>query len=206
MNSIKMQLSTKLDSYRLHLRRFHTFYTGVTVFTGPNGYGKSQTLLQIESFAIKNNIPHYYYKDSINGQNNLIQRLLSTDIALMATMVQSSEGERIHIGLSYIEPFVKYQVSLAKQQNKPLILLFDELDSGASIDRLESVQVMLNNIISIYPNTFIFVSANSFALLKGYSIYDTYYSKYLAPINTYNEFYNLIKSQVKVLDKRYSKL
>lgn len=203
--TLNIDLSTKLDNIKLHLRKQHTFNPGITIFIGPNGYGKSQTLNQIHSFANNNNIPHFYYKDSLTGQQNLIQNLLDSDITLMSTMVQSSEGERIHLGLAYIEPFILDRIKLAKQKNKPLILLFDEIDSGASIDRLETVQVMLNNILSISPpNTYIFVSANNFALLKGYPIYDTYYSKYLTPITTYNEFEILIKDRVKVLDKRYA--
>lgn len=200
--------------------------SNVHIFIGPNGSGKSQSLFELKneinekyndgnSFDSSSNpfilamerhhkdinVPVYHYKthanDRVDNSNFDISKMVSAF---------SSEGERMNS--SWIDWCSEVWLPhLKKHRPKEYWLLFDELDSGLSFDRLSLQLYQLSGIIKAEtehgykPN--IVITSNSYELLEvTQELFDNV-SIYWVPtrkeieINSYIKFRNLYKSRFK---------
>ena len=77
---------------------------GLTILVGCNGYGKSTLLNNIRGILDDEHIPYYDYNNQYDAPiDNKDQFLFGpdSDLGVLSTIMQSSEGENISIGLHF---------------------------------------------------------------------------------------------------------
>lgn len=200
------------DCGNLYARAEHTFNKGVTVLVGCNGSGKSTTLTQIKNQLESNEEPYFAFDNVTSGGNRLYQGLLngwySGGVESLCSLACSSEGEKIHQNI-----MIKAQSGLgaaikkAKENNsKELFLLWDAVDSGASIDNIIELKDFFNLVIEDQKerndiDVFVIVSANSYEMANGEACYDIGHNKYIS-FNNYEEYKKFILKSRKFKERR----
>lgn len=200
------------DCGNLYARAKHTFNKGVTVLVGCNGSGKSTTLTQIREQLKAKQEPYFAFDNVSSGGSGLYQGLLdgwySGGIGALCSLACSSEGEKIHQNI-----MIKVQSSLgaaikkAEEKNsKELFLLWDAVDSGASIDNIIELKDLFNTIIKDQKekndiDVFVIVSANSYEMANGEACYDIGHNKYIS-FNSYEEYKKFILKSRKFKERR----
>lgn len=156
----------KLEDYSHHTEiPLKKCTTPITIFLGPNGTGKSQSLLNIRRECDALGIKCISYS---NKRNDIISRFgLDAGIEALISGFHS-EGERIEDSITFW--FSKNVAKLKSEDN--IVILLDELDSGLSIDKLKYI---LNQFIILlvtnkrtYPNKDIRIifTCNSWEMLS----------------------------------------
>lgn len=128
------------DDFVLYKCDSFTFTPGITSLVGCNGSGKSTLLGFTENYLEKADITYLEWNDRQSGGYNLMDKFLNFDnnIEGLAAMALSSEGERIVHGLGDIFP--KMGSLVRKGSGKPLVVLFDAIDSGMSVDEIIEIR------------------------------------------------------------------
>lgn len=140
-NEITVNIPTKpYDDFVLYKCDSFTFTPGITSLVGCNGSGKSTLLGFTEKYLEKADITYLEWNDRQKGGYSLMDKFLNIDnnIEGLAAMVLSSEGERIVHGLGDIFP--KMGSLVRKGSGKPLVVLFDAIDSGMSVDEIIEIR------------------------------------------------------------------
>lgn len=200
------------DCGNLYTRSEHTFNSGITVLVGCNGSGKSTTLTQIREQLRANNEPYFAFDNVKNGGSSMFQGLLEGwhpgGVDALCSLACSSEGEKIHQNI-----MIKAQSGLgaaiqkAKENyDNELFLLWDAVDSGASIDNIIELKDFFNLIIKDQKekndiDVFVIVSANSYEMANGESCYDINHNKYIT-FKNYESYKRFILKSRKFKERR----
>ena len=200
------------DCGNLYTRAEHTFNKGITVLVGCNGSGKSTTLTQIKEQLRSKQEPYFAFDNVTSGGSSLYQGLLdgwySGGVNALCSLVCSSEGEKIHQNI-----LIKAQSGLGaaikkaeENGSKELFLLWDAVDSGASIDNIIELKDFFNTIIKDQKekndiDVFVIVSANSYEMANGEACYDISHNKYIS-FNDYEEYKKFILKSRKFKERR----
>lgn len=144
---------------------------GFTALVGPNGAGKTTMLQQIKEHARKDGIEVWEYSNVRDGgQMARSQYQLAGDIANLAASLTASEGENVALNFSNKVGELGARVRRAAAEKKPLIVLLDAIDSGASIDRARELRGLFDLIyeqdISKGAEVYIVMAVNSYELAK----------------------------------------
>ena len=124
------------DWYGIHQGFNLLLRPGYTALVGPNGAGKTTLLQQIKEIAEKKGHDVFWYSNLEDGGSTAMERnTLKDNLGFVATAICSSEGERIAMSFGDILPQLGARVRKDIAEDKPLFILLDGLDSGASIDR-----------------------------------------------------------------------
>lgn len=124
------------DWYGIHQGFNLLLRPGYTALVGPNGAGKSTLLRQIKELAEKRGYDVFWYSNQEDGDTIAMERnVLRGNMSFVAASLCSSEGERVALSFGDIVPQIGVRVRKDIAENKPLFILLDGLDSGASIDR-----------------------------------------------------------------------
>ena len=98
-------------------------------------------------------------------------------------------------------------IKKAEENNsKELFLLWDAVDSGASIDNIIELKDFFNTIIKDQKekndiDVFVIVSANSYEMANGEACYDISHNKYIS-FNDYEEYKKFILKSRKFKERR----
>lgn len=178
---------------------------GVTILTGCNGSGKTTLLRMIKETLQSSKIPVMHYSNEHEGGATAIsERLLMDDINIVATLMQSSEGEQIYINLGNTASKIARFVQNCKEK-KELWILLDSVDSGLSIDNIIEIKEYLFKTIlddTKDKDVFIICSANSYELCKDNSCFDVYSGEYIE-FKNYEDYRNYILDSRKQKDNRF---
>lgn len=149
IEALQVQVSTKpFDNFVLYKNKKFDILPGVTSLVGCNGSGKSTF---IEHFLIpylnKHDIEHIDWNDRQKGGYTLMDKFLNFDnnIEGLAAMALSSEGERIVHGISEVLPKIGHKVR--NSGGKPLVVTFDAIDSGMSVDEIIEIRDLCFDVI-----------------------------------------------------------
>lgn len=124
------------DWYGIHPGFPLSLRPGYTALVGPNGAGKTTLLRQVEEIAKAKGYDVFYYSNQEDGGSTSMERnMLQDNLQFVATAMCSSEGERVAMSFADILPKLGSRVRKDIAEDKPLFILLDGLDSGASIDR-----------------------------------------------------------------------
>ena len=90
--------------------------------------------------------------------------------------------------------------------SKELFLIWDAVDSGASIDNIIELKDFFNTIIKDQKekndiDVFVIVSANSYEMANGEACYDISHNKYIS-FNDYEEYKKFILKSRKFKERR----
>ena len=135
------------DWYGIHPGFTLSLRPGYTALVGPNGAGKTTLLRQVEEIAKAKGYDVFYYSNQEEGGSTSMERNVMRDnLEFVATAICSSEGERIAAAFGDILPQLGSRVRKDIAENKPLFILLDGLDSGASIDRTRELMSLFELI------------------------------------------------------------
>lgn len=164
MNEITIPFTGYYESHR----KFEvTFTKGITTLVGKNGSGKSSMIKEMEIYLKNKNIPVFTY-DHVIEERNILPRAMgfNGDITVAASFMSSSEGEKVIVGygnqLGNIRSFCAFH-----KEDEIVVLLFDGLDSGVSINVIKELLEVFNLLITEFPNVMIVNTANNYEFLNG---------------------------------------
>ena len=177
-----------------------TINPGITVLVGKNGIGKTTLLMQIEQSLKKQKIPYLTYNELTDGRWSMQRALDAQNMQFLATLYQSSEGQKIHLNLGQFAEKVGRFIS--KYRNETVFVLFDAIDSGLSIDNIAEVKDFFDLVVKDNPNVYIIVSANSYEMANGSSCFDVQKCEYCT-FTDYNDYRTFILTQKELNNGRH---
>lgn len=200
------------DCGNLYTRAEHTFNSGITVLVGCNGSGKSTTLTQIRDQLKTNDEPYFAFDNVRNGGSSMFQGLLEGyhpgGVNALCSLACSSEGEKIHQNIMIK---AKSGLGAAIQKAKDscaseLFLLWDAVDSGASIDNIIELKDFFKLVIKDQKerndiDVYVIVSANSYEMANGEACYDINHNKYIA-FKDYDDYKKFILKSRQFKERR----
>jgi len=148
-----------------------TISTGINTLIGCNGSGKTTLLKSIEEYLKKEKIKYFKYSNYKDGGSNASSFYsFEGNTQMLATNMLSSEGEEIYnnLGMRFLRKIGKYIRS--NPDEKEIWFLIDSIDSGLSIDNIEEVKELFNEICKSNKEKdyYFVIAANNFEL-----VYDT---------------------------------
>lgn len=142
------------------------FTQGVTTIVGRNGSGKTSMINEINAYLKKINIPTFHYNQLSEGASTAARSMLSGNISVGATYLQSSEGEKVIV--SYGNNLASIKKFLTENRDKECVfLLCDGLDSGVSINVIKELQDIFHLFQNDFPNVIIVNTTNNYEFTKG---------------------------------------
>lgn len=186
-----------VDWFELHHGFTLNLNPGFTALVGPNGAGKTTLLHQIKKYAEMNGIDVWSYSNIVDGGDNARQAyLFHGDIKYLATAALSSEGEQVAMNFSLKVGELGATVRNAKQQGKPLFVLLDAIDSGASIDRARDLRnlfdLIYRNDIAHGAEVYIVMAVNHYELVKAPATCVNVRNGKTVAFNSYDEYADFI--------------
>lgn len=182
------------DNVKMYLNSKVTINPGLTVLVGCNGSGKTTLLIYIKEKLKALNIPYISYDNLMDGSYMAIStHMLYNDIASVAELATSSEGEQIYFNLGNIASDIGRFIQNNRDAAE-LFILLDAIDSGLSIDNiLEIKEGLFKAILSDNPDkdVYILVCANSFEMSIDTPCLDVRTGKYRT-FKSYNSYRNFI--------------
>lgn len=137
-----------------------------TILVGPNGTGKTLSLLKMEYECKQNNIKCVKYS---NKHEDIVQKAGLDWDPYKLLCAFHSEGERINDSFNNWCETVLAKELVNNEDN--IYILLDELDSGLSVDRIESLVMSLYYVIEhehkVHPKRMInfVITCNSYEML-----------------------------------------
>lgn len=159
------------DVFGIHSGYVLDLKPGYTPLVGPNGAGKTTLLHQLRDYAKEHGYLVFEYSNLADGGNVARQSyLFRGDVSLLAASSFSSEGEQIAFNFGQAVKRLGAAVRDAKTQSKPLFILLDALDSGASIDRARELRGFFDLVYRDAGEiAYIICACNSYELVRGVS-------------------------------------
>lgn len=189
---------------------------GVTVLVGCNGTGKTTLLNEINNQLNRENVPHIFYNNKLDGGRASMDSLLFYGrMQELAQRAFSSEGEEIVLNfgdfISRVRDFYKTGRSFRSYkepnpEHKERWILFDAVDSGMSIDNMKEIkeifELMIEDGKKQNLEVYIIISTNSFEFAKDSVCLDVTNLKYRT-FKSYNAYSNFIMNSKINKNKRY---
>lgn len=182
-------LSITFTGYYEDHRKFTVdFRKGLTTVIGKNGSGKTSMIREMDDILHRDNIPHYTYIQNDKGPKLFHSGLMSggSSFATSNEYFLSSEGERILVTYGAMITTIKQFLETNKDEDI-VVLLFDGLDSGLSINNIHSIRDIFNLMINDYPNVCIINTANNYEFVKDTRCVHARTGRDVS-IKTYNDF------------------
>lgn len=195
------------DDGNIYEHKTVTLNSGFTVLVGCNGSGKTTMLRQIKRYCEKNNIPVISFDNYQEGGSHAMEKWgFYAQYDLISEAMISSEGERINMNLGEyarkIGKFISDNI-----MSKEIVILFDAIDSGLSVDYIvELKELLIKTIIQdcesrgITP--YIIASANEYELARGEQCLVAAKCKYVS-IKSYDKYRKIIIETRKKKNERY---
>ena len=205
--SFKLTKSPYDRGVNIYSKATFNFESGVTILVGCNGSGKTTLIELVKEKLDKIGIPYYEfdnYKDG--GHTGISSALFRNNIQVAATMMCSSEGEKITINMGQEAAKIGNWFKEHKDE-KELWLFFDAVDSGLSIDNICDIkEYLFKTIIEDKrfgdKDIYIICSANSYEFANGSNCMDIYSAKYIK-FKDYEDYKKFIVKSKERKDKRY---
>lgn len=199
----KFIIPTKPYDFRLYSRKEVSFNPGFTALVGCNGSGKS-TLMHIIHDQLRNepDILALIYDDRFDGGDHLTSRFsFYGNTTGMASMILSSEGEKIYYGISHFVSSLKHKIDDANP--KEIWIFMDAVGSGLSIDGIDEVKDLYQIIKDDNSERDIYfvVSTNEYEFARDSDCIDVTTFKHMT-FTTYDEYRNYILKTKQKKDKR----
>lgn len=163
-----MKINIK-DVFGIHSGYTLDLQPGYTPLVGPNGAGKTTLLHQLRDYAKAHGILVFEYSNLSDGGGVARQSyMFRGDASLFAASVFSSEGEQIALNFGEAVRKLGAAVKDAQTQGRPLFILLDALDSGASIDRIRELRSFFELVCQDAGETaYIICASNSYELVRS---------------------------------------
>ena len=190
------------DDNKIFSKASVSIESGVTVLVGCNGAGKTTMLKMIEEQLKKSKEAYLYFDNLREGNSSAMEEFgWRGDMGKLATMLCSSEGERIMIVLG--EKAGEIGRIAAKNRDKDIFILFDAVDSGFSIDNIcDLKELLFNTVLEDHPkDVYIICTANSYEMARNEDCIDVNACKHIR-FKDYEDYRNFILTSRERKDKR----
>ena len=165
------------------------FSPGITILVGCNGAGKTTLLQNINDMQDK----CLYLDNRRENAENTFQMMAGRDtVSLASSLIFCSEGEalRENIAVNFAPRIGKFVTDNPKLDK--LVILFDAIDSGLSIDNILELKEFFSFLLSdIGKETYIIVAANTYEMVAGEECVDVQTGKKIR-FNNYDEYKNFV--------------
>lgn len=192
------------EDKRLYCRKTVSFEPGLTVLCGCNGSGKS-TLLRLIRDQLKDDdsvcMLHFdNYNDG--GGHDISKLMFFGDYTSGATMMMSSEGERISQSVGrFIQ---KVGTTVRREKPTEVWVLMDAVGSGLSIDGIDEIKDFTEFIRGAEPGIVFYfvVCTNEYEFAAGSDCVDITTFTHRT-FGSYEDYKKFILATRKKKDKRY---
>ena len=144
------------------------FKPGITVLVGCNGAGKTQTLREIVDECKTKEIPFYVLDNYAEGAKGTLDRIMNFhqyDDAYIKGLTFGSEGERLRYNLFVLAREIGKFVNKHPDAKK-IVITFDAIDSGLSIDNIIDAKELLHCITDdLGDRGYVLVTANTYEMV-----------------------------------------
>ena len=196
---------------KIYLKPEVTIKSGVTVLVGCNGSGKTTFLNLIEDTLRQDSDVAVLHYDNLHEGGDRAKESAGwhDDLNLLATLIQSSEGEQIITNLGTTARKIGAFVHKYASSHKEIWVLLDAIDSGLSVDNIESVKTdLFAAIVRDFEqkescDIYIVVSANSYEFCRNSNCFDVHNGEYIQ-FADYEDYRKFIFRSAEDKDKRYS--
>lgn len=182
-----------------------TIKPGVTCLVGCNGYGKSTIINRISEIHTmnKDDFELVQFNDREDGGQSLIEKAtMYGDFRTVATMVQSSEGERIVIYFG--TALTELRQKILNNKKKAFVITIDSIDSGLSIDNIDLIKNLIcEHIAKEAPNVYILISVISYEFTKNMRCVDTHTGCEVRFLMWYDSYAEYIRETAEIKRKRF---
>lgn len=182
----------------------------VTLLFGGNGVGKSsliQGILKQRDIDYELSKPTTAYS-YINSKQNFREmerndHLSINDMYDPGVLARKfaagdlSEGQSIIFSIQDI-----FDLCEAIDSDKDHIILLDEIDSGLSVDNVDYLARKIKRICKKHPNIQFVIAFNNYEFCRTFKDVFNMYNGEWVKINSYDEYFNLIKSNRNMLLKK----
>ena len=195
------------EGVRLYARKDISFKPGLTTLIGCNGSGKSTLLMLLKDQLREDpDILVMKYDDRYDGGHNLMEKMgFLDDLTGLSTMMTSSEGERIYVGLGRFIGSMRREIR--RNRPKEIWILMDAVGSGLSIDKIDEVKDFADIVAEDNAGIDIYfiVSTNEYEFADGTDCIDvtTFQHKTFSDYAVYRSY---ILETARKKDKRMKKL
>lgn len=180
---------------------------GLTVIVGCNGSGKTTLLNQINHFCKSQNIPHFKFDNLHDGGRNARDKAgFFGNFEFLAESLSSSEGENINMNIGNCAMDIGRLIR-NNPTAKQIVIMFDAIDSGLSVDYIIEVKeylfkTIINDCLSKNIEVYIIASANEYELARGEECLRLPSLTY-KPFKNYEEYRKFIIETRNKKNKRY---
>ena len=196
---------------KLYMKPEVAIKSGITILVGCNGSGKTTFLNLIEDTLKQDSDVAVLHYDNLREGGDRAKESAGwhDDLSLLATLIQSSEGEQIITNLGTTARKIGAFVRKYAASRKEIWVLLDAIDSGLSVDNIESVKTdLFAAIVDDFEqrrlcDVYIVVSANSYELCRNSNCFDVRKGEYIQ-FTDYEDYRNFILQSADNKDKRYS--
>lgn len=188
-----------------------TFNPGITILVGCNGSGKTTLMNQIRNkyeYIESRIVANLFTCCDTSREMDRLMFYGSQDRAVnrVATMLCSSEGERIAIGL--VSAFDWMWNQCRNKDIDDIFVLLDSLDSGLDIFTMKSILDTILEAINIAKddfnkNLYFVLSTNSYALVENNKCLDVRTGSYVE-FKNWNEYLEFINRSHEIKENRYN--
>lgn len=196
---------------KIYLKPEVTIKSGVTVLVGCNGSGKTTFLNLIEDTLRQDSEVAVLHYDNLREGGDRAKESAGwhDDLNLLATLIQSSEGEQIVTNLGNTARKIGAFVRKYANNRKEIWVLLDAIDSGLSVDNIERVKTdLFAAIVRDFErkescDIYIVVSANSYEFCRSSNCFDVRKGEYIQ-FKDYEDYRKFILQSAEDKHKRYS--
>lgn len=191
---------------RLHFKQIE-IKQRLNILVGGNGAGKTTLLEGIVNKRYEMDADRgIEIRKYSNSQDNLRVKTnlnMSTPQMVVCMNAKSmSEGQSIVYSLISFFAKIREEAKEFSKENKSLVVVLDEVDSGLSVDAINVVMHFIYDILNNHDNVQFFISSNNYHFTYVQKEIVNMYTGRYKKINSYEEYFKLMVAGMQKIGKK----
>ena len=196
------EIKIRKNSFESEILLFNDIYKlkRLNILFGGNGVGKTillngiknrslelKTDKEIHILSYSNSVDNFRKIDKPcykNTGNALLQKIHANSL---------SEGQSI---IYTLMSFLEYVKSFAESEDKTIVVLLDEIDSGLSAENINMVIHLLIEMLNNYSNLQFFISSNHYHFIYVFKEVLNMYNGEFVRIESYDKYFEILSKEM----------